>query len=267
MKHKYNYFYKITNKINGHYYYGVHSTDNLEDGYMGSGTRLKKAIEKYGIENFEKEIIKYCDNREEAYKLESDYVTESLIRDDNCYNIILGGEQFSTEFLVAVKDSSGKKFLVHEKDPRFLSGELSGVTRGNFVAIDNNGNTFMADVCDNRLKNGEIHGKNINKVTVKNKKGEYFCVDIDDPRYKSGELTHIWKNRKHSEETINKIKEKLSSIEHQKGEKNSQFGTCWVFKDGINRKIKKETLEDAIKDGWTKGRKTNKKTRSLTANP
>ena len=145
MKHKYNYFYKITNKKNGHYYYGVHSTDDLEDGYMGSGTRLKKAFEKYGIENFEKEIIKYCSNREEAYRLESDYVTESLIKDEDCYNIILGGEQFCTEFLVAVKDSSGKKFLVHEKDPRYLSGELSGVTRGNFVAVDNN--VFFLRLC------------------------------------------------------------------------------------------------------------------------
>jgi len=34
---KFYYLYKIVNNINGKYYYGVHSTDDLEDGYAGSG--------------------------------------------------------------------------------------------------------------------------------------------------------------------------------------------------------------------------------------
>lgn len=32
---KYNYIYKITNHINGKIYIGKHSTDNLNDEYMG----------------------------------------------------------------------------------------------------------------------------------------------------------------------------------------------------------------------------------------
>jgi len=42
------------------------------------------------------------------------------------------------------------------------------------------------------------------------------------------------------------------------GEKNSQYGTCWIIKDGVNKKIKKEEIENYLKDGWIKGRKIKK---------
>jgi hypothetical protein len=49
-----NYFYKITKLVNGKYYYGIHSTNKLEDGYTGSGNAIKSAIKKYGRKNFTK---------------------------------------------------------------------------------------------------------------------------------------------------------------------------------------------------------------------
>jgi hypothetical protein len=47
--------YCITNLINGKKYIGSDSNNNPK--YMGGGTYLKKAIKKYGKENFKKEII------------------------------------------------------------------------------------------------------------------------------------------------------------------------------------------------------------------
>jgi hypothetical protein len=48
---KYNYVYKIQSKLDDTYYYGVHATDKLEDGYMGSGTKLHEDYELIGKEN------------------------------------------------------------------------------------------------------------------------------------------------------------------------------------------------------------------------
>lgn len=52
--------YCISNKINGHRYIGQHKYEdesNPMGKYKGSGLLLHKAYEKYGIENFETEIL------------------------------------------------------------------------------------------------------------------------------------------------------------------------------------------------------------------
>lgn len=118
----YHYFYKITNKLNGKYYYGVHNTDNLDDGYFGSGKILKKAYQKYGVENFEKEIIEFFDTEEEAFAHEKKIVNEELIRDDNCYNVQIGGKYFSTIGKIPVKDVDGNRFWVFRTDEIYTNG-------------------------------------------------------------------------------------------------------------------------------------------------
>lgn len=51
------YIYRITNKINGKTYIGQHKYKELNDKYMGSGVNIRRAQKKYGMENFEKEIL------------------------------------------------------------------------------------------------------------------------------------------------------------------------------------------------------------------
>ena len=88
---KYNYIYKITNLKNNTYYIGMHSTNNLDDGYMGSGKRLWYSIDYHGKENHEMEILEYYDTRKELKSREKELVNIELLGEDLCMNLALGG--------------------------------------------------------------------------------------------------------------------------------------------------------------------------------
>ena len=81
--------YKITNNVNGKFYIGVHKTETPNDNYMGSGVAVRRAIAKYGKENFAKEILFITDNKQEAYKKEADLTVDYI--NENCYNMRQGG--------------------------------------------------------------------------------------------------------------------------------------------------------------------------------
>lgn len=72
---QFNYVYKITNLVNGKIYIGKHSTDDLDDGYMGSSRRVKLEYSAIGKENFEKTILAYSNDEEELAELERHYIT------------------------------------------------------------------------------------------------------------------------------------------------------------------------------------------------
>jgi len=90
-RRKYHYIYKTTCIINGHYYIGMHSTDNLEDGYIGSGKRLWHSINKYGKDKHKVEILEFLSTRNELKEREAQLVNEDMITDESCMNLKPGG--------------------------------------------------------------------------------------------------------------------------------------------------------------------------------
>jgi hypothetical protein len=84
--------YKTTCLLNDKYYIGVHKTDDVHDDYYGSGSLIKRAIKKYGLENFKKEILFQFEELSEAYIKEAELVTQDLVDSSSCYNLKLGGQ-------------------------------------------------------------------------------------------------------------------------------------------------------------------------------
>lgn len=111
------YIYKIINKINGKCYIGKHKTFEGETfrAYMGSGVALVEAQRKYGIENFDKEIIEEIEDDEKQLKIderEKFWIKELNTISPNGYNIAEGGE--------------GGCFKVKEETKQIISQKLKG---------------------------------------------------------------------------------------------------------------------------------------------
>jgi len=212
--------YKTTNNINEKIYIGKHKTNNLKDGYYGSGTILKLAIEKYGIENFSVEILHYLNSEEEMNSKEEEIVNENFVRRDDNYNIAVGGN-------------------------------------GGFYLVNKEGRNHLHNNRENSLKNLELGNDVFIKKLGDIEFREKWIKAISDSwkeKYKNGYKSH-WIKRKHSEESKKKIGE-ANSIK-QKGEKNSQFGSVWIYnlEEKISKKIKKDELPTYENLGWLKGRK------------
>lgn len=82
--------YKTTNTINGKVYIG--QDKNNSPNYLGSGNLIKRAIKKYGKENFLKEILCTCNTIDELNEKERFYINEySSTNKKIGYNIAVGG--------------------------------------------------------------------------------------------------------------------------------------------------------------------------------
>lgn len=202
--YKYYYLYQITNLINGKIYVGIHRTNDLEDGYMGSGFLLKKAKEKYGIDNFNKEILEFFDSEDDMFAKEIELVDVDFVLRDDTYNLTEGG--------------NGGSFTASSK-----GGKIGGKKTG--------------------YKNGKLNGKYIydNKLgifsdEVKEKTPKYLLSEEN--------LIHLCKIRDKalSKKAQTKRKETMRLNKHQQGKKNSQYGKMWITNGIDSKKIDKEGI-------------------------
>jgi hypothetical protein len=191
----YHIVYKTTNLVNKKIYIGVHSAANLLDDYIGSGRLLKKAIKKYGKEYFKREILFQFSTLKECYQKEAELVTEDFVKDENTYNVCVGGRG-GRNGMVTARDVEGNVFNVFQGDERLKSGELFGIARNKVMIKTKSGEIIKVDKSDERIKDdrSNIFSTAKNKVPVKDDNGNTFRVDKNDPRLISGELKHVTKN-------------------------------------------------------------------------
>ena len=205
---EYNYIYKTTCNVTGRYYIGMHSTDNLNDGYIGSGKRLWYSLNYYGKANHYKEILEYLPDRSSLKKREKEIVTSDLIKKNLCMNLKEGG------------------------DGGFIS--LSACTKGGQIA--------------GKIQKEKIESNPKYKEILK----EQWAKKVKQA-HETGKIKYNGMLGKEMTESAKRLMGDKNKIK-QKGELNSQFGTCWITKDGENKKIKRDLVDEWLKNGWGFGR-------------
>lgn len=202
------YIYKTTCLITGRYYIGMHSTTNIDDGYLGSGKRLRYSIRKYGKENHQKEILEMLPTRELLILREIEIVTKELMFDKKCMNLKEGGTGGWLNYETQLKCS-----------------KAGGKAYGEKVKTDKN----YRELALKKLK------KALEKISE-------LGINYTNKRFEG---------KNHSDNTKKILSEKAKK---RIGSKSSQYGTCWITKDGSNKKIKKDILNDFLIQGWILGR-------------
>lgn len=282
----YHYLYRIDNKLNGKFYYGIHSEkkDGIhkigEDNYMGSGIALTRAQERYGIENFEKTIIKTFSTRDEARLEERVVVNEKLVEDPNCYNNIIGGGAVSTSGHTAVnyKDEKLRKdnfFLIpteeyHKNKDKYITPYDNKVT-----VLKKCDNKYVQITTEEYKNNLELYVKTI-IVNYKDKnlrKDKFFSIPLEEYYNNKDKFITVtsgksaFKNIKDSSDirildlndplvlsgqfigVMKGVKQSKEVILKKTGEKNGSYGTMWITNGKENKKIK----NTEIPEGWWKG--------------
>ena len=198
--------YKTTNIINKKEYIGIHQTDNIDDGYLGSGLAIKRSIKKYGVENFKREILEFCNSFEELLIKEKKYVNEDWVNNKNNYNLKTGGQSAG----ILSKDSKNKISETLKK--KYLNGELK--YHGKPYKPTEYQKNQMSEILKNKYANGEI----IKKIGIEPwNKGKKTGQNVWNKGKKLGPMDEELKN-KISERMTDKIKNnpELKKIQSEK---------------------------------------------------
>jgi len=120
--------------INGKKYIGQKMFRKDWKYYLGSGTLFKRAIKKYGRENFKREIIAMAFDEEELNKLEVKFIKNNIaVENEEYYNIASGGDSGNNfagktkEEMIKIKtkiSNSNKGKHNGDKNPKWGKGYL-----------------------------------------------------------------------------------------------------------------------------------------------
>lgn len=237
--------YKIINKINDKFYIGWHKTIDINDEYYGSGLCIKAAIEKYGKQNFKKEILYVFSSRKDAVDKEKELVTEDLVNDPMCYNLTIGGQGGFHYIRKQDKHKSNKgRKIIHNKainkTTKVLNKDLQKyLDAGWELGFHPDSLKKMSEAGKIKIQN-ETHRKKNSET----KKDSYILENKEtgEKKFIKKSISHEYIKNGWTIFVRKNIKDKI--LIHNVSTKKSIY-------------VNKEEINEYIKNGWSKGRLLN----------
>ena len=230
----YGYIYITENKINGKKYIGQKKSDEfLNKKYLGSGAILKKAIKKYGEENFTVTMLCECDSKEELDEMEIYFISfYNAQTDPNFYNLTRGGES----------GLGGPKFKGHkhtDESKRKISNKTKGENNGFYGKHHTeDSKKLMKDKAKNRKPVSEETRAKLSKVH----KGKPFT---EEHKRKISESQKGEKGNNYGKKLSPETKDKIS---------NTVSNQVWMNNGVRCYRIKKELVNEYLEKGYILGR-------------
>lgn len=181
----------------------MHSTDDLNDGYLGSGTYFNNALKKYGKENFLLQILEYCDNYNDMIEAEKHYVDQDWVLSNDNYNLKTGGHS------AGILSADSKKKISETLKLKYKNGEIIPPRLNNHISPSAKTKEKISNTLKEKYKNEEHH----NKGKVAWNKG----IKTNTPPWNKG-LTGATQTEESN------IKRSVSLIEHYKQEEHPRKG-------------------------------------------
>ena len=209
------YLYEIRNNLNGKIYVGVHKAKSLDDGYMGSGKIIRRAIMKHGISNFSKVILETFENAEAMYAREKEVVSKEFLEREDVYNLRRGG-----------------------------FGGFEYINKNNLGVV----HKFTA--AESMLGNKILSARSKDYFSERNKKSR-----LKIPAEVRQKIAIAASKLANTPEANAKRKATRELTAFQKGANNSQYGVKRhsINKNGIRKRILYDELDHYISDGWAIG--------------
>ena len=175
------YIYETTNLINGKKYIGKHKSSKFDNIYFGSGIALKRALNKYGKENFKVIILEEINtNQKDLDNAEIKWIeTTNAVKSKNYYNSSYGGENEGWSGVnKAVRENPklngmyGKhhtdktKHKIEWKDSSKYKERCNNISNGTKIAMNDDIKKHLSEVRKNNLKDKQMIWIN-NKVCEK----------------------------------------------------------------------------------------------------
>ena len=220
--------YKTVNLLNNKFYIGKDVKNN--PNYLGSGLKLKRAIKKYGIENFKKEIIECCDTRKKLNEREIFWIEKLNSQNPKIgYNISNGGD--------------GGSPMLGKKHSEETKNKISKSNKGKIVIISEETKKKISKKLKNRKLNS-LSEETKKKISEANKgkphsvKGRKLSQEIKNKISTSKKGQTPWmKGKSHTEKSKKILSEKNKKYRHTENAKNKiseKQKIKWIIKTPSN---------------------------------
>lgn len=270
---KFGFIYMTKNNITGKLYIGQHkrtmNPKDIDDSwYLGSGTVFRKALVKYGEENFERTILYECDNASHLDYMEKVFIDYyNAVDDDMFYNLVAGG-----------CGSSGPRSEEAKKNMRHPHRPMSEEARKNMAReISEDGRRRISEAAKANLT-GYIHSEQSRQNMSEGHKGSksifkdgvYKYVKestleeyLNDGWILQGAMTgntyqrkdsrpRVWINNGHDEKNV--FVDDIDSYYLSGWVDGRIKNKAWIHHDNVSKCVNKDDIQSYLDDGWEIGR-------------